>query len=508
MAQAHLAHCLLLAITQADTIGKIRRTNFSYAPRNLKFKNIMQLLQKPYFSVLFLMDKFKLIKYKAAIYLSSTLFVLAMLYSCGTGDRDGDGIPDAKDKCPDVYVKTKDGCPEKEKKIGNIYFYMDNSASMDGYFNKAKETEFRTIITDLTAKIDKNIKPIGIWFITDTISGPFTMQQFSSAMATKRIANKDGYQLHDMIYKIIALKDSNDITILVSDYILSYPDAEIKKNPEINKTNAPTDLKSKVYSTFFDLKKQDISTSIYAFKSKFYGNYYDYRNRKTKLDGSVRPFYVWVMGDRELLLKFNSKLTEIPTFLPEKSLHCGFLEEPITKYNIIPQIERRNCAQDGKNVKDVKLKDNELTKFAIGMNLDKLPDYAKEIKYLQENILLTATGCEANIEVKAKSAVNVTKLKSEPQKKLFENATHILVFKINSMSLSEAKIEVTLPLLYDTWYMDWSCKDDKDASLWDTEYESECRGKTFSLEYLISGVTEAYDTKNKNFIEFSITLNK
>lgn len=425
-------------------------------------------------------------------------------------DKDKDGKPDKEDKCPDVFAKTKDGCPQKENQINSIQFYIDKSKSMGGYFNKAKDTEFRTIVTDLTAKIEKTIKPTSIWLITDKVKGPFRVQDFSTKMATESIANADGYQLHGMISNITSSRASNDITILVSDYILSYPDAEIRDNPEINKTNAPTDLKNKVFSTFFDLKNQGISTSIYAFKSKFYGTYYDYRNGKTELDGSIRPFYIWVMANRELLSQFNSKITEISTFRPEKSLHFGFSEKAITEYNIIPQIEREGkwMTDESNHIKDVEFKANKILQFSIGINLDDLPDYAKEIKYLQSNLKLDVKGCAATLEVKDKSTVDKSRLRSNKQIQDFENATHIIVFKLNSMSLSQAQIKVTLPLLYDTWYLDWSTMNDKDASSWNSHVVSASRGKTFSLEHLISGVKEAYTTPNRNFIELSITLNK
>ena len=68
------------------------------------------------------------------------------------------------------------------------------------------------------------------------------------------------------------------------------------------------------------------------------------------------------------------------------------------------------------------------------------------------------------------------------------------------MNLSKAQIEVNLPLQYDTWYQDWSSADDKDIKAQS--------GKTFAFEYLINGVKEAYETRNKNYLNFSIQLNK
>ena len=79
-------------------------------------------------------------------------FVLLIIVSCNlfscNSDKDNDGVPDDKDKCPTVAAETKSGCPERGRDIRSIHFYIETSASMGGYFQKS--TEFKTIISDLT----------------------------------------------------------------------------------------------------------------------------------------------------------------------------------------------------------------------------------------------------------------------------------------------------------------------------------------------------------------------
>lgn len=390
------------------------------------------------------------------------------------------------------------GCPCKT--LGHIHFYIDNSASMNGYFGK--DAEFKTIISDLTAKVDKNIKPLDIWFISENVTKyPYSTERFSSDIATTKIADKDGYQLYDMIDSIAAKNDSNDISFLVSDCILSFPDSNIRKNPEISKTEAPNALKNDIFSTFSDLRKKGQAANIYAFSSKFYGTYYDYQNGKHKLTGDKRPFYIIVIGPKDLLGKFNSRLEDISTFKPEKSLHFGLSEEPVTKFNIIPGVEKKgNGMPNSSGFTEVNIKSDEPLQFCAVLNLDNLPTYAKEVSYLQKNLQLEPTGCTVVYEVKEKSKVDKSKLRSEPQIALLEKATHAVIFKVTEMPLSEAKVHVSLPLQYDTWYLDWSCMDDRDIAA--------AEGKTFALEYLVQGMKEAYETKNKNYIDFLITLNK
>jgi hypothetical protein len=260
-------------------------------------------------------------------------------------------------------------------------------------------------------------------------------------------------------------------------------------------------LKGYIYSTFSNLKKKGFATSVYAFRSKFYGTYFDYQNNKKQLQGNRRPFYIWIIGNKDLLRKFNSKVNEIATFHPEKSLHFGFAEEPVTKYDIISQIERVGNWMKGSNgIENIVLNNGDYIQFCVGLNLKNLPDYAKDTAYIRKNLILELSGCEIGYKITDKLHADISHLKSQPQKILFEKESHLIIFKVKSMNLSTATLKATLPLKYDTWYTNWSCMEDRDILT--------AENKTFAFEYLILGVKEAYETSNKNYIDFLITLNK
>lgn len=401
-------------------------------------------------------------------------------------------------------------CKEKEegevvKKINDtekIHFYVENSASMGGFFKG--DSEFKTNISDLSVKINERIRPISIWFIADSmVKYGKSPQQFSSDIATTSVATQKSSQIHKIIENISAKNDSNDISIFISDCILSFPDAAIKKNPEINKTEAPNALKSGIYSIFSNLNKKGFVTSVYAFTSKFYGIYYDYQNVKHDFStkGIDRPYYVWVIGSKELVSKFNSKLNEISSFKPQESLHFGSYNEAINEFDIIPQIERKGkFVPDTKGLRDIEIVKNESIQFAVAVNLEGLPEYAKDNKYISENLLIINTGCNVTFSVKSKNEVDKSKLKSNPQIVKLEKSSHVILIKLVEMPLQEATIHVTLPLKYSTWFEDWSVPDDK---------KIESVGiKTFAFNHLINGVKEAYETKNTNYMDFTITLNK
>lgn len=427
--------------------------------------------------------------------------VLVSALSACSHDQDKDGVPDDKDKCPGTPAGTKvdkNGCPA-EQKLGNIHFYIETSASMGGYFQK--DAEYKTIISDLATKIEKEIKPIDIWFVGDTAtkySG--NAQQFTSDIATTKIADQKSSQLHEIIKRIAAQSDSNDVSILISDCILSFPDKDIKANSEINRQEAPNALKGNIFSTFSDLRKRGIAASVYAFKSKFYGTYYDYQNGKHLLKGNSRPFYIWVIGDKELLGRFDTQLNDISTFKPEKSLHFGLSEEPVSSYEIIPQIEKAGeWAKEKNGIKKIKTGKDKSVQFCIALDLTNLPEYAKDVNYLQNSLTMDAKGCDAIFTVKDKEQIDISKVKGR-QINAVEQATHFVIITIKEMRLNDATINLTLPLHYDTWYLNWSVNDDRNIV--------DADKKTFAFEHLVNGVKEAYQLKNKNYIDCSITLKK
>lgn len=438
------------------------------------------------------------------VFTAAALMLFSLFSASCSNDKDGDGIADNLDKCPTVKGVGPDGCPEK-KGLNAVHFFLETSGSMGGYFKG--NAEFPTIISDLTAKIDKSIKPIDIFFIaetTDKFNG--SPQALSSEIANRKVSSQKSSQLHKIIADIAERTDSFDISLLVSDCILSFTDAEIKKDPEINKNAAPSTLKNNIYATFADLnKKKGFGASVYAFKSKFNGTYYDYQNRKIELKGEPRPFYVWVIGRKDILAKFDAQLADISSFKPENELHFGLADEAVTTFKIFPTIEREGADWmengDRNGIESVGDPKKAPVQFCVGLDLSKLPPYAQTVSYLQEHLVLDPKGCEASFKIIPKKDVDVSKLRSEPQKAAFEQCTHMMLVKVTSLALKNASIAARLPLRYDTWYQDWSCMEDKNLS-------ASCSGKTFALEHMINGVREAYETKNADYINIDLKLQK
>lgn len=436
--------------------------------------------------------------------LAALLLLGLALHACRPEDSDGDGIPDARDKCPTEQGMKPDGC-QARKNINAVHFFLETSGSMGGYFKG--DAGFPAIISDLTAKIDKSVKPIDIYFIaesTEKFNG--SPQAFSNGIANRQVSPQKSSQLHRIVADIADRTDSFDISLLVSDCILSFTDAEIRKDPEINKNSAKSALQSDIYATFSDLnKKKGFGASVYAFRSRFNGTYYDYQNRKTELKGVLRPFYIWVIGKKELLAKFDAQLADMSSFQPEQELHFGLADKAVSDFRIFPTLEREGAdwMENGERtgIEGVGDPKKSPVQFCAGLDLSRLPPYARDPAYLREHLILDPKGCEATCTVVPKSAADASKLRSEPQKAAFEQCTHLMLVRVSSLALKTATINARLPLRYDTWYQNWSCMDDKNL-------EATCAGRTFALEHLINGVRDAYETKNADYINITLTLQK
>ncbi|MES3016771.1 MAG: hypothetical protein V4721_03285 [Bacteroidota bacterium] len=438
------------------------------------------------------------------LYLLTVLCVVLLIsiFSyCTEADTDRDGVIDEKDQCPEVPAKTKNGCPEK-KVITDVKIYLETSASMGGYFNPYESTEFKSVVTDLISKVNQNVNPVKIAFIAEsTVRYNKSVSDFNREIATTSISPQKSSQLHRIIDQISTETGKGNVSILISDCILSFPDKDIKKNPEINRIQANLSLKDDIYNTFSKLKKKHYGAIVYAFTSEFFGTYYDYQNVKTRLRGEMRPFYIWVIGESDLLTQFDSALSDISTFKPIKSLHFGSSEKPVVQYDIIPQLGKKGkWSKTPNGLEDIELAGKEPLQFFIGLDLTQLPAYTQDLNYLQKNIRISAAGSPVKFQFRDKETFEKSKIKSEPQRKQFQNATHILMIEMANLGMSESQLQISLPMKYDTWYKTWSTMNDKSAV--------GRQNKTFAFEHLIAGVLEAYDSRNKEFIKFSINLIK
>jgi len=406
-----------------------------------------------------------------------------------------------------AYSCTKKETKEEkvpEKEVGSINFFMENSASMAGYFNgsTAFVKDIPNLLVDIEGKEAFGKNPLKIYYVADSLT-PYkgSTKDFIREISTTKVASEKSSEMHKILEMIASKTDSNDISLFVSDCILSYPDRVIKSNPEINRQKAPGELKALVKSTFLKLKRDHISASLYGFNSAFFGNYYTYQNAKLKLDGQERPYYLWVIGNKELVSKFNKKLADLNNFKPVLDLNFGLFDRTIDQFETFYTYERvGNWKAEDKSISELTASKKSPSVFAIAVDLSALPGSISTPEYLNQHLKTSSE----NLDFKIKNillAEDLDKSVLKPREKEFlENNTHVIVIEVSDIYKDKASINLKLPLVYDNGYKAMSTMDDRNLD--------SIPGKTFAFEHLIDGVREAYENADENFIHISIPVKK
>ncbi|MCE7041617.1 hypothetical protein [Dyadobacter sp. CY312] len=414
------------------------------------------------------------------------LYLLALLivvFSCSKKEHKEEKVPD--------------------KEVGKVNFFMETSASMAGYFNGSTEfvKDIPNLLVDIEGKESFGKGPLKLYYVADSLT-PYTgsTKDFIREISTTKVANEKSSEMHRILEMIASKTDSNDISLFVSDCILSYPDNVIKANSEINKQKAPGELKALVKSTFLKLKRDNISASLYGFNSAFFGNYYTYQNAKLKLDGQERPYYLWVIGNKELVSKFNKKLADLNNFKPVLDLNFGLFDKTIDDFETFFTYEKSGEWQPkDKEISELKVSKKNPAVFAIAVDLSSLPNSISSPDYLIKHFKTSSENLEFRIK-KILRTEEVDKSNLKREKGFLTNNSHVIVIEVLDLYKDKGSIDLKLPLVYDNGYKAMSTMDDRNLD--------SIPGKTFAFEHLIDGVREAYENSNDNFIHISIPVKK
>ncbi|CCH00130.1 hypothetical protein FAES_2121 [Fibrella aestuarina BUZ 2] len=413
-----------------------------------------------------------------------TLAIALLMTACGGGKKRD---------------KQEASTPTKTEQVGKVHFFLETSASMGGYLNGG--TTFKDVVSDVVTKANQ-LRPVSLNTIsgkTQPVSGD--VNTFVAQMATTPLATGKSSELHKIFREVGERAKGNDVAIFVSDCILSFPDADIKRDPEVNRNNASSTLKNSIYDQFATFSKQGIGATVLAYTSPFNGTYYTYQNQKQKLAGEQRPFYIWIIGKQSLVGTFAGQLLESLSTTPAKRLDFG-AAGALKAYDLLFSANKSgDWRAERNNVTEIEMgRKAKPVEFAIAVNLNALPGYAQEETYLQKNLNVAVdNGAVKLVKVQRKAALNTDRMSDREQKLLSQN-THVLTFHVDNLFDETATVTLKLPVRFDSWYTNWSTMDDRTAT--------GRQGKTFALEHLMTGVREAYQTSGNEFAAMSIKLSK
>jgi hypothetical protein len=396
---------------------------------------------------------------------------------------------------------------EKTLPDGNIHFYIETSGSMGGYLNNA--TELQDISGEIAGKLANDYHTIRFQpnIIVKDIKTYNDPKEYIDDLTNSRFKIGGHSPLHEIFKLILSKSAPEDVNIFITDGIISGSDKQISNNHSFNLQNR-TLLKTYISSVFdsvvtvFKTLNVEYELSVYAFKSHFYADpskgyfYYTYQNDHINKNFTSRPFYLFAFGNKKFLNEIERVLTQSSFFRPVKELHftggcetnniCqaipvkSYLSVEIQRHSRITPLGEIKCENDPSDQAPVK--------FAVAMNLSKIPSYAQELAYLDTNLLVEHSN---NFLLGKPQIMKITEqMKNNFKGKELDQiqqkgCTHIVEIEIQRFYQTRDTLTIRIRKTDDTWFEQWSVDDDKNISS-----NHALQDKSFNFKYLIFGLRD------------------
>lgn len=186
--------------------------------------------------------------------------------------------------------------------LRKVTFYLENSQSMFGYVSGI--TSYVDVVSELAEKPDfvKEDIPREFFFING--NGPVITPIGDDPVVLKKKLNTAGFRCGDITRSNLngmfqtALDNAGEgvISVLISDGIYDTGDGGM--------TSLVTSGKETRSRFIRRLQSADLQTLMIKLTSEFRGDYF-YASRKGKVTlHSVRPYYIWIIGESQLLARY------------------------------------------------------------------------------------------------------------------------------------------------------------------------------------------------------------
>ena len=246
-------------------------------------------------------------KLKTLILPLSICICVALMFSCIS----------CKKKKIEVSAHTVTSTIKTDKPYLKVF--IENSGSMDGYMGDG--SQLKDAIYDYVSDLNSYTEKTELYYInSDTIpyKGSLTsyikdLNPVSFKVAGGNTANTD---LGDIVARVLSTVNDSTVVVFVSDCILDLPNKATKKFL----TACKIQIKNEVVNTMKRLP--NLGVEILKLSSDFNGKYYQTDGKVVYLQDVKRPYYVWIIGDKNYLAKFNS---EVPLSLLNKYSFEGFI---------------------------------------------------------------------------------------------------------------------------------------------------------------------------------------
>jgi len=392
----------------------------------------------------------------------------------------------------------------------NINVFLENSGSMNGYLNDPN-TQFKNSVYSLLTRLklfaDKD--SLNLYLINKDNQLIFGNASNDDVEEFKNILNPASFKnisqgktgetdINELIKRCLGKVNGNNLSVFISDCIYS---------PGKSRTDAAMYLAEQKQGIFLNFatelrdRNSDLSVLILQLDAGFKGTYYDKSDTKVNFNELInRPYYIWFIGTNKQIGKLLSsrKLKEIDGGILNQFVLQSPQEESQPNYKIqySPKIGNFSAKElSNKTITDAALSKDNQNKGFFGFNL--AVDFSNSIQdpsYFLDTSNYVLSNPNYQIEVESISNQNDPSL---------SGFTHLI--KLKTTDLRNETLEIQVVGQTPSWVYNSSSIDD--SNILDDTSEQQ---KTFGLQYLIEGVSDAFYPKSSSnaIFTFTVTIKK
>jgi len=419
-----------------------------------------------------------------------SICVLGLLFQGCVAGGGGDE-EEVKQKEPGIVTRTEvtQAGPYKYS------VYLENSGSLNGYLNVSGDGSFRDAVYSLITGIngfrekqtlnlyDVNTVVIPVAQNADAAQVNDYISNLDAATFKKRSEASGGNQaksdLRDVFRKVLDSTAGNTVSLLISDCIFSPEGGDA--------LNYLSQQKAGIQGFFQEkLAREPFATLVLQFSSGFSGAYYYQDNTPITASFTSRPHYITCVGPEQAL-------RDLLGFVEEKFQSKGYRNflflTPQKSYNVHPAIIMNTAYYNYEPDKPMVITDPQQG-GADGRFRIKLKAGFSELP-VREAYLLD----RANYECTPGYTVESIKAQRNEQG---SGSTHEIIL------VSAKPVSGNVSLALNTRLPDWVGATNLDA---DKGLAPEAlEGKTFGMRYLVSGMYDAYYTRESKPQYFTISI--
>lgn len=358
-----------------------------------------------------------------------------------------------------LYIVSYDEIkPVKQYKPSKIKLFVENSGSMDGYMFDG--SELKDAVYSYVSGLSTHSDTTELYFVNSgiyNVKAPLhdVIYAMSPAAFHTSPGNKANTDIADIFSMVLSQLEANSVSILVTDAILDLP---------AGSTAFFRTKQTQIKSIFENYLKTNpnFAIEIYRMSSHFNGKYF-FTGGSIALSDQKRPYFMFVMGDKQTLSAANSIIakSQIQHGVENYYAYSSYTEVPFVVMN------KKKKSYGGQF--DVRLQKRSVS---VTAKVD-LQYTLHDEEFLKDTTLYTVAFGDDGIKIKL-----IKELPKEPE------YTHEFTITLPEKA-DECSVNLYFcPPPYPLWLDDVN-DDLSDASVATTM-------KTTGIKYIIEGISDAF----------------